>query len=191
MGRLLIISLHVWEEAAKRIGLFAPFYGDETVRMVGCEPGGTGSGLGQNAAAISYGVPAIIHGFRCYALLDGDGEVAPTSSIAAGLDYPGIGPEHSFYKATGRAEYVAVSDQEALDAFQVLTRTEGIIPALESAHAVAHAIKLAPQLSTDQIMIVNLSGRGDRMLTKYCSCSSVEPSRLEPRPGGGTLSRIV
>ncbi|MGI6149022.1 MAG: tryptophan synthase subunit beta [Firmicutes bacterium] len=144
------------------IGLFAPFYGDETVRMVGCEPGGTGSGLGQNAAAISYGVPAIIHGFRCYALLDGDGEVAPTSSIAAGLDYPGIGPEHSFYKATGRAEYVAVSDQEALDAFQVLTRTEGIIPALESAHAVAHAIKLAPQLSTDQIMIVNLSGRGDK-----------------------------
>ncbi len=144
------------------IGLFAPFYEDETVRMVGCEPGGTGAELGQNAAALTYGQPAIIHGFRGYALLGQDGDPAPTSSVAAGLDYPGAGPEHSFYRATGRAEYVPVSDAEALHAFQVLTRTEGIIPALESAHAVAYALKLAPQLNQDQVMIVNLSGRGDK-----------------------------
>ncbi|HHT73172.1 MAG TPA: tryptophan synthase subunit beta [Firmicutes bacterium] len=144
------------------IGLFAPFYGDSEVRMVGCEPGGTGSALGQNAAALTYGVPAIIHGFKCYALIGEDGTPAPTTSIAAGLDYPGAGPEHSFYRATGRAEYVTVSDEEALDAFQVLTKAEGIIPALESAHAVAHALKLAPKLAKNQVVIVNLSGRGDK-----------------------------
>ncbi|MDI9441447.1 MAG: tryptophan synthase subunit beta [Bacillota bacterium] len=144
------------------IGLFAPFYEDSQVQMIGCEPGGTGSELGNHAASISFGTPAVLHGYRCYALIDGEGEVAPTNSLAAGLDYPGVGPEHSFYHATGRAEYVPVNDQEAFAAFQKLSQTEGIIPAFESAHAVAQALKLAPTLSKDKIIIVNVSGRGDK-----------------------------
>lgn len=144
------------------IGLFAPFYHDKEVKFIGVEPGGRGSMAGDNAAAINYGVPAVIHGFRCYAIMDENGEPSTTHSIAAGLDYPGVGPEHSFYHATKRAEYVTVSDEEALDAFRVLSQTEGIIPALESAHAVAYGIKLAPTLPRDQIIVVNLSGRGDK-----------------------------
>ncbi|HHX01133.1 MAG TPA: tryptophan synthase subunit beta [Firmicutes bacterium] len=144
------------------IGLFAPFYHDREVKFIGVEPGGKGTRIGENAAAITYGRPTVIHGFRCYAILDQDGEPGTTSSIAAGLDYPGVGPEHSFYHATKRAEYVTVSDQEALDAFRMLSETEGIIPALESSHAVAYAIKLAPTLPSDQIIVVNLSGRGDK-----------------------------
>ncbi len=144
------------------IGLFAPFYDDKDVQMVGCEPGGTGKEMGDNAASVSYGAPAVLHGFRCYAIVDESGEAGPTSSIAAGLDYPGVGPEHSFYHASGRAKYVPVSDDEALEAFQVLSKTEGIIPAFESAHAVAQALKLAPTLESNQIIIVNISGRGDK-----------------------------
>ncbi|NMB01574.1 MAG: tryptophan synthase subunit beta [Firmicutes bacterium] len=144
------------------IGLFAPFYEDQAVQMIGLEPGGVGSRLGQHAAAVSFGEPAVIHGFRCYAVVDAQGEAGPTHSIAAGLDYPGIGPEHSFYQATGRAQYLPVSDDEALAAFQVLAQTEGIIPAFESAHAVAHALKLAPTLAQEQIVVVNISGRGDK-----------------------------
>lgn len=144
------------------IGLFAPFYNDTEVRMIGLEPGGKGTRVGEHAAAASLGVPAIIHGFRCYAILDENGEAGPTHSVAAGLDYPGIGPEHSFYHATGRAQYLPITDSEALDAFKILSRTEGIIPAFESAHAVAQAIKLAPSLSADQIIVVNISGRGDK-----------------------------
>lgn len=144
------------------IGLFAPFYADQTVKMVGCEPGGTGSSLGQHAASVNYGVPTVLQGFRCYALVDEEGNAAPTSSIAAGLDYPGIGPEHSYYHATGRAKYVPISDQEALQAFLVLSKTEGIIPAFESAHAVAYALKVAPTLAKEQSIIVNISGRGDK-----------------------------
>jgi len=144
------------------IGLFAPFYHDREVKFIGVEPGGRGSRLGEHAAAITYGKPAVIHGFRCYSIVDETGEPATTSSIAAGLDYPGVGPEHSFYHASKRAEYVTVSDQEALEAFQLLSRTEGIIPALESSHAVAYAMKLAPNLPSDQVIVVNLSGRGDK-----------------------------
>ena len=144
------------------IGLFAPFYNDKSVQMIGVEPGGRGSKLGDNAAPINFGQPAVIHGFRCYTVVDDQGEPSVTHSIAAGLDYPGVGPEHSFYHASGRAKYTSVTDQEALDAFQVLSRTEGIIPALESAHAVAEALKLAPTLSENEIIIVNLSGRGDK-----------------------------
>jgi len=144
------------------IGLFAPFYEDESVQFIGVEPGGKGSGLGQHAAAISYGQPAVIHGFKCYSVIDESGEPARTSSIAAGLDYPGVGPEHSFYHATGRAKYVSVTDEQALEAFQVLSKTEGIIPALESAHAVAYALQLAPTLPKDKIIVVNVSGRGDK-----------------------------
>lgn len=161
-GRLPDFLLACVGGGSNAIGLFAPFYEDKAVQMVGCEPGGTGSALGQHAASVSFGEPAVIHGFRCYAILDEEGNAGPTNSIAAGLDYPGIGPEHSFYHATGRAEYVPVSDKDALNAFTVLSKTEGIIPAFESAHAVAHALKLAQTLSPEQIIVVNISGRGDK-----------------------------
>lgn len=136
------------------IGAFAHFLDEEKVRLIGVEPA--------EAASINEGVPAILHGFKCLTLLDDKGEPAPTDSIAAGLDYPGIGPEHSHLKTNGRAEYYKVSGEEALDAFQTLSRVEGIIPALESSHAVAYAMKLAKELDKDELIIVNLSGRGDK-----------------------------
>ncbi len=144
------------------IGLFYPFVSDETVKMVGVEPGGRGSGLGEHAAPINYGTPGVIHGFKCYVMQDDDGNIQPTHSVAAGLDYPGVGPEHSYYHSIGRAEYTTVTDEEALEAFQALSKAEGIIPALESAHAVAYAMKVAPEMERDQIIVVNLSGRGDK-----------------------------
>ena len=144
------------------IGLFYPFVSDETVKRVGVEPGGRGSGLGEHAAPINYGTPGVIHGFKCYVMQDDDGNIQPTHSVAAGLDYPGVGPEHSYYHSIGRAEYTTVTDEEALEAFQVLSKAEGIIPALESAHAVAYAMKVAPEMERDQIIVVNLSGRGDK-----------------------------
>lgn len=161
-GRLPDYLLACVGGGSNAIGLFAPFYQDSEVAFIGLEPGGKGSGLGQHAAAASRGVPTVIHGFRCYALVDDQGEAQPTHSLAAGLDYPGIGPEHSFYHTTGRAQYLPISDEEAFHAFQVLAQTEGIIPAFESAHAVAHALKLAPTLSPEQIVVVNISGRGDK-----------------------------
>ena len=144
------------------IGLFAPFFEDKEVNLIGVEPGGKGLDTPYHAATLTKGKKGQIHGFKCYSLEDETGEPLPVYSIAAGLDYPGVGPEHSYYKEIGRAEYAVVTDQEALDAFKFLSKTEGIIPALESSHAVAHAMKLAPQLSKDQIIIVNLSGRGDK-----------------------------
>lgn len=144
------------------IGLFAPFVEDKAVKIVGVEPGGLGLDTGKHAAAICKGKPALIHGFKCHVLTDEQGNPASTHSIAAGLDYPGVGPEHSYLKASKRADYVAIKDQEALDAFMFLSKTEGIIPALESSHAVAYACKLAPTLTKDQIIIVCLSGRGDK-----------------------------
>lgn len=144
------------------IGLFASFYEDKDVKIVGVEPAGKGLDTDMHAATLSLGKPGVLHGFRSYILQDEQGEALPVYSISAGLDYPGVGPEHSYYKESGRAEYVSVTDQEALDAFSELSRVEGIIPALESAHAVAYAMKLAKELSADQIMIVNLSGRGDK-----------------------------
>ncbi len=136
------------------IGAFAHYLNEETVRLIGVEP--------SEAATMSEGVPAVIHGFKCLTLLDENGEPKPTFSIAAGLDYPGVGPEHSYLKTSGRAEYVSVTGQEALSAFQKLSKIEGIIPALESSHALAYAIKLAPTLDKEDILIVNLSGRGDK-----------------------------
>lgn len=144
------------------IGLFAPFFEDKEVKLIGVEPGGKGLDTPYHAATLTKGKKGQIHGFKCYSLEGETGEPLPVYSIAAGLDYPGVGPEHSYYKEIGRAEYAVVTDQEALDAFKFLSKTEGIIPALESSHAVAHAMKLAPQLSKDQIIIVNLSGRGDK-----------------------------
>jgi len=143
-------------------GIFAPFIGDASVRLVGVEAGGRGIGVGEHAATLAYGRPGVIHGMYTYVLQDEDGQTAPVHSVSAGLDYPGVGPEHAYWKETGRAQYVAVTDREALDAFQLLSETEGIIPALESAHAVAHVVKLAPTLPKDQTIVINVSGRGDK-----------------------------
>lgn len=144
------------------IGLFTHFYDDKEVKFVGVEPAGKGIETGMHAATLSLGTPGVLHGFKSYVLQDEAGEPLPVYSVSAGLDYPGVGPEHSFYKDSGRAEYESITDAEALEAFQELSRVEGIIPALESSHAVAQAIKMAPKLSQDQIIIVNLSGRGDK-----------------------------
>ncbi len=144
------------------IGLFHPFIGDADVRMVGVEAGGYGLETGQHAAPLCKGRPGVLHGNRTYLMEDDAGQIIGTHSVSAGLDYPGVGPEHAWLKDTGRAEYVAINDDEALDAFRRLTRVEGIMPALESAHAIAHAIKMAPQMSPDQVLLVNLSGRGDK-----------------------------
>jgi len=144
------------------IGMFANFIPDSTVRLIGVEPAGLGIETGRHAAPLTAGAPGIVHGFKCYVMADEKGEPLATHSISAGLDYPGVGPEHSYLKDIGRAEYVSITDAESLEAFHRLSRCEGIIPALESAHAVAYALKLASTMSPDQIIIVNLSGRGDK-----------------------------
>ncbi len=146
------------------IGLFHSFLLDAEVRMIGVEAGGISSTLGEHAARLgnNTGRPGVLHGTRTYLLQDEDGQVATTHSISAGLDYPSIGPEHSFLHDCGRVEYVSASDDEALAAFRELSRLEGIIPALESAHAIAHGLKIARQLKPDELLIINLSGRGDK-----------------------------
>lgn len=144
------------------IGLFYPFISDESVRMIGVEAAGHGLESGEHAAPLCAGQPGVLHGNRTYLMSDENGQISATHSVSAGLDYPGVGPEHSWLKDEGRAEYVAITDTEALDAFRTLTRVEGIIPALESSHAVAYAMKLAKEMNEDEIIIVNLSGRGDK-----------------------------
>lgn len=153
-GRLPDVVVACVGGGSNAIGAFAHYLDEPSVRLIGVEP--------EKAATLTKGVPAVLHGFKCLVLLDENGNPQPTYSIAAGLDYPGIGPEHSYLKVSGRAEYYTVTNEEVLEAFQLLSKTEGIIPALESAHAVAYAIKLAPTLSKDHIIIVNLSGRGDK-----------------------------
>jgi tryptophan synthase beta chain len=144
------------------IGLFHPFIDDAEVGIVGVEAAGSGLDSGMHAAPLCAGKPGVLHGNRTYLMEDTNGQIIETHSISAGLDYPGVGPEHAWLKDTGRAEYVAVTDAEALDAFHRLTRTEGIIPALETSHAIAQVIKMAPTMSKDQTILVNLSGRGDK-----------------------------
>jgi len=144
------------------IGLFHPFIDDAEVGIVGVEAAGSGLDSGMHAAPLCAGKPGVLHGNRTYLMEDTNGQIIETHSISAGLDYPGVGPEHAWLKDTGRAEYVAVTDSEALDAFHRLTRTEGIIPALETSHAIAQVIKMAPTMSKDQSILVNLSGRGDK-----------------------------
>ncbi|WP_092481677.1 tryptophan synthase subunit beta [Desulfoscipio geothermicus] len=144
------------------MGMFHPFLDDEEVVLIGVEAAGHGLDTPLHAATLSCGRPGVLHGSLSYLLQDDDGQVAPVHSISAGLDYPGVGPEHSHLMEAGRARYVAATDREALDAFKILCRTEGIIPALESAHALAEAVRLAPQLSRESIILVNLSGRGDK-----------------------------
>ncbi len=144
------------------IGLFYPFIDDVSVAMYGVEAAGDGIETGHHSAPLCAGKPGVLHGNRTYLMADEDGEIIETHSISAGLDYPGVGPEHAWLKDIGRAHYVNITDDEALQGFHALTRMEGIIPALESSHAMAYAMKLAPTLRSDQVMIVNLSGRGDK-----------------------------
>ncbi len=144
------------------MGLFYPYIADEKVRLIGVEAAGHGLESGKHAATLCAGKPGVLHGNRTYLLQDDNGQIIETHSISAGLDYPGVGPEHAWLKDSGRAEYVAVTDDEALEAFHRLCRLEGIIPALESSHALAYAAKMAPRMSKDQILLVNLSGRGDK-----------------------------
>jgi tryptophan synthase beta chain len=144
------------------MGLFHPFLEDADVRLIGVEPAGEGLQSGRHGATLCAGVPGILHGQRTIVLADDDGQIFPAHSISAGLDYPGVGPEHAHLRDSGRAEYTSATDEEALDAFQYLSRTEGILPALESAHAIAHARRLAGSLGREAVVIVNLSGRGDK-----------------------------
>ena len=144
------------------IGLFHPFLDDKDVKIYGVEAGGRGLQGEEHCASLTAGKPGVLHGNRTYLLQDDDGQILEGHSISAGLDYPGIGPEHSWLKEIGRVDYVPVMDDEALDAFQMLTRVEGIIPALEPSHALAHVVKLAPQMDKDQIIVMNLCGRGDK-----------------------------
>jgi tryptophan synthase beta chain len=144
------------------IGVFHAFIPDEGVRLIGCEAGGDGLTSGRHAATLAGGSAGVIHGMRTYLLQDGEGQTLPTHSVSAGLDYPGVGPEHSWLHDTGRASYRAITDAQAMDAFSVLCRTEGIIPAIESAHALAGALQVGPELGGDAVLLVNLSGRGDK-----------------------------
>lgn len=159
------------------IGIFHPFIEDKKVRLIGVEAAGKGIETGKHAASLCAGKKGILHGMLSYFLQDEDGQIATTHSIAPGLDYPGVGPEHAWLKEIGRAEYVAVTDEQALKAFVELSRTEGIIPALESAHALAYAIELAKEMSRDEIIVVNLSGRGDKdlgIVMEALPCSGVQ-----------------
>ena len=161
-GRLPDVVMACLPVSLKLAGAFYDFIGDESVQLIGCEAAGLGVDNPKNAATIANGTLGIFHGMKSYFCQDKYGQIAPVYSISAGLDYPGIGPEHANLSDTGRAKYVPVTDEEAVNAFEYLSRTEGIIPAIESAHAVAHCIKLAPTMSKDSIIVVNLSGRGDK-----------------------------
>lgn len=156
------------------MGIFYPFLTDSEVRLVGVEAAGEGIDTDKHAASITKGSVGVLHGMKSYFLQDEDGQINPVYSISAGLDYPGIGPEHAHFHKTGRAEYVSITDNEAVEAFKYLTRTEGIIPAIESAHAIAHAMKLAPQLPKDKVIVINLSGRGDKDVYSIAKYMGVE-----------------
>ncbi len=161
-GRLPDIVLACIGGGSNAIGIFAEFLDDKDVRLIGVEAGGRGIRTGEHAASLVAGRPGILHGARAYLLQDDEGQVLDTESISAGLDYPAVGPEHCLLKDTGRAEYVAAEDEEVLDTFGLLTRIEGILPALESAHALAYVAKLKGTLDPDTVVVVNLSGRGDK-----------------------------
>ena len=156
------------------IGLFYPFIEDKSVKMYGVEAAGDGVSTGRHSAPLCAGRPGVLHGNRTYLMCDDDGEIIETHSISAGLDYPGVGPEHAWLKDTGRANYFNITDSEALEGFYALTRMEGIIPALESSHAMAYTIKLAPTMSKDETIIINLSGRGDKDMQTMAKREGIE-----------------
>ncbi|MCS6854039.1 MAG: tryptophan synthase subunit beta [Elioraea sp.] len=161
-GRLPDVCVAAIGGGSNAMGLFHPFLDDPGVRLIGVEAAGKGLETGEHAASLSRGRPGVLHGNRTYLLQDDEGQILEAHSISAGLDYPGVGPEHAWLKDMGRVEYVAVTDEEALEAFKLCTRTEGIIPALEPAHALAHVAKVAPALPKDAIVLMNLCGRGDK-----------------------------
>jgi tryptophan synthase beta chain len=173
------------------MGIFYPYIPHEGTRLIGVEAAGQGLASGKHAASLSAGTPGVLHGNRTYLLQDANGQITETHSISAGLDYPGVGPEHAYLKDIGRAEYVGITDDEALSAFHRLCRTEGIIPALESSHAVAYAMKLAPTMRKDQHLLVNLSGRGDKDIGTVADLSGAEfycrPSCRGQSVKGGAL----
>jgi tryptophan synthase beta chain len=156
------------------MGVFHPYLTEPGVRLIGVEAAGEGIASGHHAATLCAGRPGVLHGNRTYLLQDADGQIIETHSISAGLDYPGVGPEHAWLKDSGRAEYVCATDEEALQAFHALCRLEGIMPALESSHALAHAMKLAPTLAREQVLLVNLSGRGDKDMHTVAQHSGIE-----------------
>jgi tryptophan synthase beta chain len=162
LGRLPDVLVACVGGGSNAIGLFHPFIGDRRVRLVGVEPGGHGIATGQHGASLSAGRVGVLHGCMSYLLQSDDGQIATAHSISAGLDYPGVGPEHAYYRDQGRFEFVSITDEEALEGFQALTRLEGIMPALESAHAVAYALQLAKRLPRSKTIVVGLSGRGDK-----------------------------
>ena len=177
------------------MGIFYPYIPDERVRLIGVEAAGEGLDTGKHAASLSAGSPGVLHGNRTYLLQDENGQITETHSVSAGLDYPGVGPEHAYLKDIGRAEYVGITDAEALKAFHHLCRTEGIIPALESSHALAYAMKIAPTMRPDQHLLVNLSGRGDKDIGTVADLSGAEffcrPScRGQSVKGQGTASAL-
>jgi tryptophan synthase beta chain len=173
-GRLPDLAVACVGGGSNAMGLFHPFIEDAEVRLMGVEAAGLGIGSGKHAASIGAGSVGVLHGNKTYLLQNGEGQIQHAHSISAGLDYPGIGPEHAHLSDLGRAEYVSITDNEALEAFQMLTRLEGIIPALESSHAVAQVIKTAPTLSSDQIIVVCLSGRGDKDIHTVAEAMGVE-----------------
>ncbi len=173
-GRLPDVAVACVGGGSNAIGLFHPFVDDTSVRFIGVEAAGEGLASGRHAATLSGGRPGVLHGAYSYLLQDEAGQVTETHSISAGLDYPGVGPEHAFYKESGRAEYVAATDAEALAGFRLLSETEGIIPALEPAHAIAYLEKLAPELAKDAVVLLGLSGRGDKDMDTVAQALGVE-----------------
>ena len=161
-GRLPDVIVACVGGGSNAAGIFSAFEGDSQVRLIGVEAAGEGLGSGLHAATIAAGSPGVLHGMHTRVLQDADGQTLPVHSVSAGLDYPGVGPEHAYWHSIGRVQYVSATDQQALDAFMLLSQTEGIIPALESAHAVAHVVELAPTLPKDATVVINLSGRGDK-----------------------------
>ena len=172
-GRLPDVLVACVGGGSNAIGLFYPFVDDPDVRMVGVEAGGLGLETGQHAAPLNDGVPGVLHGNRTYLMSDDEGQISATHSVSAGLDYPGVGPEHSHLKDLGRAEYAAATDDEALAAFRLLNSTEGIMPALESSHAIAWVAANAPEMAPDQIVLVNLSGRGDKDINTVAALDGI------------------
>jgi tryptophan synthase beta chain len=177
------------------MGIFHPYINQTSTRLIGVEAAGEGLESGKHSASLQKGSPGVLHGNRTYVLQDDNGQVTETHSVSAGLDYPGVGPEHAFLKDIGRAEYVGITDTEALDAFHYLCRTEGIIAALESSHAIAYAMKLAKTMKPDQSILVNLSGRGDKDIGTVADLSQADfycrPSCKGQSVKGGSDSSVV
>ncbi|WP_324717791.1 tryptophan synthase subunit beta [Carboxydochorda subterranea] len=188
-GRLPDLVVACVGGGSNAIGIFRGFLRDDGVRLLGVEAGGRGERLGEHAASLNRGLIGVLHGSRSLLLQDEEGQIAPTHSVSAGLDYPGVGPEHSYLRETGRAEYTTVRDDEALEAFQLLGRLEGILPALESAHAVAAALVAARRMREDEIVLVSLSGRGDKDVEVVAGRLGWLPAPSSQRTGGGPDGR--